>query len=180
VHRTLIIQELKISKCIKQHTSLQLNILSSLSYLHDDCHKQAILISESHGNSNWCTPSRGKPDQHATRIQRSVHVWSQTIHISRGQHIATFYEVINRFVQIHCPWEKGLLTQSITQWSSDLWVCTQLLSHKSQWDSGEKTSFYWQQATRLIGLISPTCDRYVQYLLVGANPSVLNWHRKGL
>jgi hypothetical protein len=28
--------------------------------------------------------------------------------------------------------------------------------------------------------ISPTCDRYVQYLLVGANPSVLNRHMRGL
>jgi hypothetical protein len=34
--------------------------------------------------------------------------------------------------------------------------------------------------TRLIGHISPTCDRYVQYLLTGANPSVLNRHRRGL
>jgi hypothetical protein len=27
---------------------------------------------------------------------------------------------------------------------------------------------------------SPVCDRYVQYLLAGANPSVLNRHRRGL
>jgi hypothetical protein len=25
-----------------------------------------LLISESHGDSNWCTPCRGKPDQHDT------------------------------------------------------------------------------------------------------------------
>jgi hypothetical protein len=30
------------------------------------------------------------------------------------------------------------------------------------------------QLLQLTGLISPACDRYVQYLLVGANPSVLN------
>jgi DNA-directed RNA polymerase subunit RPC12/RpoP len=40
--------------------------LSSLSYLCDDCHKQAVLISESRGDSNRCTPCRGKHDQHAT------------------------------------------------------------------------------------------------------------------
>jgi hypothetical protein len=37
-----------------------------------------------------------------------------------------------------------------------------------------------EQATRFTGPISPACDRYVQYLLTGTNPSVLNWHRQGL
>jgi hypothetical protein len=36
------------------------------------------------------------------------------------------------------------------------------------------------QLLQLTGPISPACDRYVQYLLVEANPSVLNWHRPGL
>jgi hypothetical protein len=36
------------------------------------------------------------------------------------------------------------------------------------------------QLLQLTGLISPACDRYVQYLLIGANPSVLNRHRWGL
>jgi hypothetical protein len=35
-------------------------------------------------------------------------------------------------------------------------------------------------ASRLTGPISPACDRYIQYLLTGANPSVLNQHRQGL
>jgi hypothetical protein len=33
------------------------------------------------------------------------------------------------------------------------------------------------QLLQLTGLISPVCDRYVKYLLTGANTSVLNWHR---
>jgi hypothetical protein len=82
-------------------------------------------------------------------------------------------------VQIHYPREEGLLTQSIARRPSDPRVHTHLLSHNNQWGNGEKTSFCWQPATRLTGLISPSCDRYVQYLLVGANPSVLNWHRRG-
>jgi hypothetical protein len=139
-----------------------------------------ILISESHGDSNWCTPYRGKADQHATRFLCSVRVWPSTIHISRGPRIATFHEVVNRFVQIHCPWEEGLPTQSIARRPFDLWVRTQLLSHNSQWGSGEKTSLYWQLATRLTGHTSPTHDRYVQYKLTRANPSVLNRHRRGL
>jgi hypothetical protein len=122
----------------------------------------------------------GKPDQRATRIPHSVHVGFQTICISHGQCIATFHEVINGFVQIHCPWEEGILTQSTARRPSDPRVRTQLLPHNSQWDSGEKTSFCWQPATRLTGPISPACDRYIQYLLMGANPSVLNQHRQGL
>jgi hypothetical protein len=45
---------------------------------------------------------------------------------------------------------------------------------------GAKTSIYRRQSTRLTGPISPACDRYIQYLLVGANPSVLNRHGRGL
>jgi hypothetical protein len=36
------------------------------------------------------------------------------------------------------------------------------------------------QLLQLTGPISPTCDRYVQYLLTEANPSVLNWHKREL
>jgi hypothetical protein len=46
--------------------------------------------------------------------------------------------------------------------------------------SGEKSSSCWQPTTRLIGPISPACDRYVQYLLAEANRTVLNRHMRGL
>jgi hypothetical protein len=46
-----------------------------------------------------------------------------------------------------------------------------------QW---RKLNICRQQATSLIGHISPTCDQYVQYLLTGTNPSILNRHRRGL
>jgi hypothetical protein len=106
--------------------------------------KKQLRISESHSNSNRCTPCRGKPDQHATCFPRSVHVWPLTIRISCGPRIA-----INRFELIHHPWEEGLPTQSTTWWLTDPWVHTQVLSHNSQWSSREKSSFYWQLATRL-------------------------------
>jgi hypothetical protein len=89
-----------------------------------------LLISESRRDSNQCTPCRGKPDQHATRFSRSVRVWSMTIHISRGPHIATFHTTVNRFEQIYC---------------------TQLIFHNILWSSGEKSSFCWQPTTRLTG-----------------------------
>jgi hypothetical protein len=132
MHPTLIIQELQTIKCIKQHTSLQLNSISLLSYIRDDCHKQVILISESHGDSKRCTPCREKPDQYVTCFPRSVRIWSQTICMSHGQRIVIFYEIINRFIQIHDPREEGIPTQSTARRPSDLRFHTQLLSHNSQ------------------------------------------------
>jgi hypothetical protein len=139
-----------------------------------------LLISESHDDSNWYTPYRGKPDQYVTRFPRSVRIWSTTIRISRGPHIATFHTVVNKFEQIHCTREEWLPTQSTARRPSDPRVRTQLLSHNSQWSSGEKSSFCWQPTTRFTEPISPTYDWYVQYLLTGVNPSVFNRHRRGL
>jgi hypothetical protein len=102
-----------------------------ISYVKTAINKR-LLISESHGDSNRCTPCRGNPDQHTTRFPRTVRVWFKTIHISCGQHIETFHTVINRFEQIHCPREEGLPTQSIARQLIDPWVRTQLLSHNSQ------------------------------------------------
>jgi hypothetical protein len=70
-------------------------------------------------------------------------------------------------------------TQPTAHWLTSLWVCTQLLSQNIQWSSGEKPSFRWRQATRFTGPISLACDRYVQYILAGTNPSVLNQHLWG-
>jgi hypothetical protein len=54
------------------------------------------------------------------------------------------------------------------------------VSHPSQpMKQWRKPNIYQHQATRLTGPISPACNWYVQYLLMGANPSVLNRHRRG-
>jgi hypothetical protein len=139
-----------------------------------------LLISESHGDSNRCTPCREKPDQHATRFPRSVRIWSKTICISRGPHIATFCEMPTDLDKSHCSREKGLPTQSTTRRLTDLWVHTQFLSRANQWSRWDKPRSCRWPTTRLTGPISPSCDQYVQYLLAGANPSVLNQHRWGL
>jgi hypothetical protein len=82
----------------------------SLSYLRADGHKQVVThIRESQWFESMYT-LQGKPAQHAPRIPRSVYVWSQTIRFSRGQRITTLHIVINRFEQIHCSREEGLLT----------------------------------------------------------------------
>jgi hypothetical protein len=139
-----------------------------------------LLISESCGDLNRCTPCRGKPDQHATRFPRSVRVWSKTIRISRGPHIATLRETPIDLDRSHCSREKWLLTQSTARQLTDPWVRTRFLSQANQWSRGCKPSSCHWQTTRPTGHISPACDRYVQYLLTGANPSVLNRHRRGL
>jgi hypothetical protein len=43
-----------------------------------------------------------------------------------------------------------------------------------------KSSSCWQTTTRLTRPITPACNKYIQYLLAGANRTVLNRHRRGL
>jgi hypothetical protein len=131
----------------------------------------------SRSDSNRCTPYRRKSNQHATRIPRSVRVWSQTIHVSRGQRITTFCESPTDLNGSHCSREKGLPIQSLARRQTDPRVHAQFHSQANQWSSKLKSSLCWWWATRLTGLISPACDQYVKNLLAGANPSVFNQHR---
>jgi hypothetical protein len=149
VQPTLLIQELQTIK-LKQHNS---NYIKFINVLCDDCHKQAILISESHNDSNRCTPYRGKSDQHATRFPCSVGIYPSTICISRGPRIATFCKVINNDGQSHCSQQKGLLTQSTARQLTDPWVHIQFLSWASHWHSGGKATLCWYHATRFTGPI---------------------------
>jgi hypothetical protein len=108
-------------------------------YVKTTMNKQ-LLISESHDDSNWCTPYREKSDQHDTRFRRLVHVWPSAICISCGPHITTFRTFINRVEQGHCSWEKELLTQSIARRLTDPWVRIQFLSRANQWSSEGKAN----------------------------------------
>jgi hypothetical protein len=63
---------------------------------------------------------------------------------------------------------------------SNLWVHTQFLSHDSYWSSWKKSSICCNRLHQFTGIISQTCDQYVQYLLMRSYPSVLNRHRWGL
>jgi hypothetical protein len=123
---------------------------SVIIYVMTITNKQ-LLISESHGDSNRCTPCRGKPDQHATRFPRLVRICSKTIHISHGPHIATLHEVINRVEQGHYSREKGLPTQSTPCRLTDPWVHTEFLSWANQWSSGGKAKHHWQRLLCLPG-----------------------------
>jgi hypothetical protein len=95
-------------------------------------------------------------------------------------YLATFHETPTDLDKSHCSRGKGLPTQFTARRLTDLWVHTQLLSWANQWSPGHKPSSWRWPSTRFTGLISPICDRYVQYLLMGANPLVINRHRRGL
>jgi hypothetical protein len=139
-----------------------------------------LLISESRGDSNRCTPCMGKSDQHTIRFPRSVRVWSKTMHISHGPHIANFCEMLTDLDRSHCSQEKRLPTQSTACRLTDPWIHTQFLSRANQWSRGRKPSSCQWPTSSLTRPISPACDRYVQYLLAGANTLVLNRHWWGL
>jgi hypothetical protein len=139
-----------------------------------------LLISESRGDSNRCTPCRGKPDQHATYTSHANphtpgirFLWAVPIcdNLSR---------VIDKVEQARCSWEEGLLTQ----FTARRWPIHGSVPNFSPEPANEavgaKPSIYQRSATRLTEPISQVCDRYVQYLLAGGNPSVLNRHRRGL
>jgi hypothetical protein len=65
--------------------------------------RQAVTYIKSHGDSNRCTPCRGKSDQHTTRFSRLVHVWTSTISISCSQHIATLHELPTELDRVIAP-----------------------------------------------------------------------------
>jgi hypothetical protein len=96
-----------------------------------------LLISESHDDSNRCTPYRGKPDQHDTYAShtspRTLGVCFLRAVLVRGN-IPRATDIVE---QSHCFREKGLLTQSTACRLTDPQVHTQFLSWANQWSSGE-------------------------------------------
>jgi hypothetical protein len=125
-------------------------------------------------------PAAENPTNMTCMLPTPVHVRPAYAFCGRSPYVATFHAIINRFEQVHCTQEEWLSTQSTARRLTDSWVHTELLSHNSQWSSGEKSSFCRQPTTRFTGPISPACNRYVQYLLAGASQTVLNRPRRGL
>jgi hypothetical protein len=110
-----------------------------------------------------------------------VRVWSQIIRISHGQHITTFRESPTDLDGSHYSREKEIpdyIPSTSANRSTGPYLVSLLFSTKEV--VGLSQSFCRQQVTRLTVPIWPVCDRYVQYFLADANPSVLNRHRWGL
>jgi hypothetical protein len=114
---------------------------------------------------------------HASHAQSAYGPRSYVSHVSTHSNPSGDAD---RFGQISLLPRKGLPTQSIARRLTDPRVHTQFLSRANQWSRGRKPSSYRWPTIRLTDPISPARDRYVQYLLAGANPSVLNRHSRGL
>jgi hypothetical protein len=111
-------------------------------------------------------------------LPTSVHARPTYAFCRQSPYVTTFRWLL-RSRNKHLHPEEVLATKDrLTQPSS--WVASFLLPCDSPGVGERGFSPMVTQLLQLTGPISPVCDRYVQYLLAGANPSVLNWHRRGL
>jgi hypothetical protein len=74
--------------------------------------------------------------------------------------------------------EEVLSTEDRLVWPSP-WVTSFFLPHDSLGVGVRGFGQVVTQLHQLTGPITPVYDRYVQYLLAGANPSILNRHMRG-
>jgi hypothetical protein len=138
-----------------------------------------LLISESHGDSNRCTPCRGKPDQHDTYASHTSPRTPGVRFLRRSPYVATFHKPPIELDGVTAPEKKApdTIPSTPADRSTGPYPVSLPSQPVKQW---RKSNIHQQQATRFTGAISPACDRYVQYLLMGANQMVLNRHRRGL
>jgi hypothetical protein len=131
----------------------------------------AIEIDVHHAGENSTNTTRTLPTP--------VHVRLVYASCGRYPYVATLRKSSARLDGCTAP-EKKCSWLHLLARLSGLWDPLQFLFQHSHWSSALKPSTCWRQTTTLTGPISSACDRYVQYLLTGANPSVLNQHRWGL
>jgi hypothetical protein len=137
-----------------------------------------LLISESHGDSNRCTPCRVKPDQHVTYASHSSPRMFDVRFLRHSPYVTTFHWLPrSRNMPLH-P-EEVLATKDRLSRSSS-WVTSFILSCDNPGVGERRFGPMVTQLHQLSGLILPACDRYVQYLLTGVNRTVLNRHMWGL
>jgi hypothetical protein len=152
-------------------------IINLVNYYLMAAMNKRLLISESRGDSNQCTPCRGKPDQHDTYASHTS---------TRTPNVRFLWAVPKPFMSHRQGWtdtttpEKKCSRLHLSARLSGSWDPPQFLSQDSHWSSRLKPNTCGRPATRLTGPITPACDRYIQYLLTDTNPSVLNTHRRGL
>jgi hypothetical protein len=135
-----------------------------------------LLISESRGDLNRCTPCREKPDQRDTYASHTSPRTLPTVSPRTWQ----------PFMSRQQSWTESLLLRkkapnTIDSTPADRSVGPYLVSLPSQpMKQWRKPHIYQQQATRLTGHISSAYDWYVQYVLMGGNRTVINRHMWGL
>jgi hypothetical protein len=136
-------------------------------YLMAATNKQ-LLIFESRGDSNRCTPCRGKPNQHD---MYASHANPRTPGIRFLRVIpacGNLSRVVDRVEQSHCSQEKGLLTQSTARQLTDPWVCTQFVfwANLEAIDTSIRAAFHCHDShddlhLRAAAATSTNCTTYV-------------------
>jgi hypothetical protein len=142
-----------------------------LTYLRADCHKQVVThIWESRWFKSMYT-LQGK-------TRPTHHVRPKYAFCGQSPYVTTFHWLPrSRNRPLHL--EEVLATKNILAQPSS-WVTSFLLPCDSSGVGERGFGLMVTQLHQLTGPISPVCDRYVQYLLTGANWTVLNRHRQGL
>jgi hypothetical protein len=82
-------------------------LINLVNYYLMTATNKRLLISESHDDSNRCTPCREKPDQHDTYASTPVHVRPAYASYGRSPYVATFYESPIGLGGYYCSWEKS-------------------------------------------------------------------------
>jgi hypothetical protein len=136
-----------------------------------------LLISESRDDSNRCTPCRGKPDQHTTHAYHSSprtpgvrFLWAVPVRDNLSLAPTKLKQA---------PTPGGSLGNQRKTGPTIVLVASFLLPCDNPRVGERGFGPMVTQLHQLTGLISAACDRYVQYLLAGANQTVLNQHRRG-
>jgi hypothetical protein len=151
----------------------------ALGYLCDDCHKQAVThIRESRRFESMYTLQGKNPNNTQHTLSTLVYTHPTYAFYWQSPYVTTFRWLPRSWNRSLHPKEVLTTKDRLTQPSS--WVVSFFLTCDSPGVGERGFDPMVTQLLQLTWLISPACDRYVQYLLTGANPSILNWHRQGL
>jgi hypothetical protein len=135
-----------------------------------------LLISESRGDSNRCGKTR--PTRHvrfphqSTYAQRTLPAGGSRTWQPSSSHQQSWTESL--LPRKRAP---DTIPSTPADRSAGSYPISLLSQPMKQW---RKPNIHQQHTTRFTEPISPACDRYVQYLLMGANRMDLNRHRWGL
>jgi hypothetical protein len=123
-------------------------------------------------------PAGETPTNTPRTLPTPVHARLAYAFYGQSPYVTTFHWLSrSRNMPLH-PEEVLTTKDRLAQLSS--WVTSFLLPCDSPGVGERGFSPMVTQLHQLTGLISPACDRYIQYLLAGVNRTILNWHRRGL
>jgi hypothetical protein len=111
-----------------------------------------LLISESRGDSNRCTPCRGKPDQHATYASHASPRTPSIRFLRAAPYVATFHESSTELSKPTALEKKDSRhnPQCAADWSAGLYPSSLPSQPMKQWGQSQASINGW-----LLGLLGP-------------------------